>query len=92
MRRRASWSSRYELTLWSARQQAHELSDKLRACQGDDTMTVSRHRQVVTQPLYNSRKFYLLISELLYHQPLTTSDVEAPGLWHPICFTQGGQQ
>jgi hypothetical protein len=59
MRRRAnifrrawrSWTkatgvARYELTLWSARQQDHELSDKLRACQGDDTMTVSRHRHV----------------------------------------------
>ncbi|MDT7817717.1 MAG: hypothetical protein QOJ51_6801 [Acidobacteriaceae bacterium] len=56
MRRRASWSSRYELTLWSARQQAHELSDKLRACQGDDTMTVSRHRHVVTQHLWDIRK------------------------------------
>jgi hypothetical protein len=58
----SDWSSRYELTLWSARQQDHELSDKLRACQGDDTMTVSRHRHVVTQPFCDIRKSYLFFS------------------------------
>jgi hypothetical protein len=29
---------------------------KVRACQGDDTMTVSRYRHIVTQPLCYIRK------------------------------------
>jgi hypothetical protein len=35
---------------------------KLRACQRDDKMTVSRHRHVVTQPLCDIRKSYLFFS------------------------------
>ena len=34
---------------------------KLRACQGSDTMTVSRHH-VVTQPLCDIRKSYLFVT------------------------------
>jgi hypothetical protein len=35
---------------------------KLRACQGDDTMTVCRHRHVVAQPLCDIRKSLLFFS------------------------------
>jgi hypothetical protein len=35
---------------------------KLRACQGDDTVTVSRHRHVVTQPLCDICKSYLFLA------------------------------
>jgi hypothetical protein len=40
----------------------HELRIKLRACQGDDTMAVFRHRHVVTQALCDIRKSYLFFS------------------------------
>jgi hypothetical protein len=48
-----------------ARQQDHELRMKLRACHGDDTMTVSCHRHVVTQPLCHIGKSYLFLANFL---------------------------
>jgi hypothetical protein len=61
-------------------------------CQGNDTMTVTRHRHIVTQPLCGIRKSCSFFTQLLYRLPLTTSRVEAPRLWRANCPTHGGQQ
>jgi hypothetical protein len=55
---RAHWEFLCVIGGWQ--QQDPELRIKLRACQGDDTMTVSRHRYVVTHPICDIRKSYFL--------------------------------
>ena len=64
--------------------------EPVRACQGDDTMTISRHLIVtLSRNPYGTfanttcslANFFISLSP-----PLTTSDVESPGLWRANCL------
>ena len=61
------------------------------ACRGDDTLTVSRHRHVVTQPLCTFANATCSLANFLIVN-CCHSRVEAPGLWRANCPIQGRQQ